>query len=246
MNLLVVGAGSMGQWLARALAEDAPRPVEPVFLDASQQAAREAAESVEGRAVEPATNERFDAVCIAVPIPAAKAAIERYGPLADEAVFDVTGTMTEPLQAMERHVPNLARASYHPLFAPANEPGNVPVAVASRGAAIDVVNSTLDTRGNAVFETTAAEHDQAMETVQARTHAAILAFALASEEVPEGFHTPVSAALSDLAHQVTSGEARVYADIQAAFDGAADVAEAAAALAAADDEEFERLYEEAR
>jgi len=38
----------------------------------------------------------------------------------------------------------------------------------------------------------------------------------------------------------------VYAEIQRAFDGAEDVATAAQAIAAADDEAFADLYEQAR
>jgi prephenate dehydrogenase len=48
----------------------------------------------------------------------------------------------------------------------------------------------------------------------------------------------------DLVEQVSGGEPRVYADIQAAFDGADDVADAARQLADADAETFVDLYEE--
>ncbi|MFW6317912.1 MAG: prephenate dehydrogenase, partial [Halorubrum sp.] len=59
-------------------------------------------------------------------------------------------------------------------------------------------------------------------------------------------HTPVSAALDEVADTVTEGSPAVYAEIQRAFDGAEDVADAAAAIAAADDEAFATLYERAR
>jgi prephenate dehydrogenase len=146
---------------------------------------------------------------------------------------------------MREHVPDCERASLHPLFAPANEPGNVPLVVDEGGPVVDTVRETLTASGNDCFETTPEEHDEAMETVQARTHAAVLAYGLAAEAVDERFHTPISAELDDLAGQVTDGEPRVYADIQAAFDGADDVAEAARRIAEADAEVFERLYAEA-
>jgi prephenate dehydrogenase len=82
-----------------------------------------------------------------------------------------------------------------------------------------------------------------METVQAGAHTAVLAYALAAAEVPDRFHTPVSAGLAELVDGVAGGESRVYADIQAAFDGADDVAAAARELADADHDEFRRLYE---
>jgi len=256
MQTLVVGAGAMGCWFARVLREDGPE-VELAFLDTSPESARAAATAFDGRAlvdspgdatllddVSPIGDERFDLVCLAVPIPAASEAIATYGPRAREAVVDVTGTMADPVRAMAAAV-DCQRASLHPLFAPEHEPGNVPVVVDSEGPVVAAIVEALRARGNHVFETTPAEHDRAMETVQARTHAAVLAFALAAEPVAEGFHTPVSSALSDLAAQVTGGDAHVYADIQAAFDGAEDVAEAASSLAQADPATFTTLYEEA-
>jgi len=244
MELLVVGAGEMGRWFAAALQEDGPDPVEVTFCDRDAGAARQAADAVGGEAT---TNpdETFDLVCVAVPIPAATAAIEQYSSHAETAIVDVTGTMREPLDAMREHAPDCERCSLHPLFTPANEPGNVPIVVDAAGRTVEAVRAALTSRGNDVFETTAATHDEAMETVQARTHAAVLAFALSAKDVPERFQTPISAELVDLAEQVTDGESRVYADIQTAFEGAEDVAAAAQDLAAAEGDAFQRLYEQA-
>jgi len=97
-----------------------------------------------------------------------------------------------------------------------------------------------------VFETTPAEHDEAMETVQAGAHAAVLAWRLAGDDVREEFHTPVSAALDEVADTVTEGSPEVYAEIQRAFDGADDVAAAAREIADSDSEAFAALYERAR
>jgi prephenate dehydrogenase len=44
---------------------------------------------------------------------------------------------------------------------------------------------------------------------------------------------------------VTDGDARVYADIQAAFDGAESVADAARQIAETDGDGFKQLYERA-
>jgi prephenate dehydrogenase len=161
-----------------------------------------------------------DVGCSAVPVPAAAGAIRQYAGCARTAIVGLTGTMETPLAAMEAAAPACERASLHPLFAPANEPGNIPTVVDSGGPRIDTVRTTLEARGNDVFETTAARHDEMMETVQARTHTAVLAFALAASSVPDEYHTPISSELATLATQVTGGEKRVYADIQYAFDGA--------------------------
>lgn len=245
MEILVVGSGAMGRWLGTVLRDDAPEPVDLAFADADPAAATAAADSIGGRTVATDTDEQFDGICLAVPIPAVADAIRSYADRADRALLDVSGTMTTPIEVMREVAPDRERVSLHPLFAPANEPGNVPLVADATGPVTATVRSALDARGNDLFETTAAEHDEAMETVQARTHAAVLAYALAAEEVDRRFHTPISSELDALAGQVTDGEARVYADIQMAFDGAADIAAAAQQIAEADAEAFERLYDDA-
>ncbi|MFC7077928.1 prephenate dehydrogenase/arogenate dehydrogenase family protein [Haloarcula halophila] len=242
MNVLVVGAGAMGRWVAGTLRDHADATV--AFTDTDPSAADAAAGAVGGRAVETDTDERFDVVCLAVPMPVARVAIEEYAPLATEAVVDVTGSMREPVEAMRAAAPDVERMSLHPLFAPDNAPGNVAVVRDAGGPTVQRLREALSAAGNALFETTVEEHDTAMETVQAAAHTAVLAFALAAEDVPESFHTPISAGLADLVEAVTGGDPRVYADIQRAFDGAGGVADAARRLADADPEEFARIYEE--
>jgi prephenate dehydrogenase len=242
MNVLVVGAGTMGRWVGRVLT-DASQSV--AVTDADPATTREAAAQLDCRVFDPDDADGFDVVCLAVPMPAIEPAIAEYAPLAERAVVDVAGTMTEPLAAMADHAPGCARASFHPLFAPENEPGSVPVVVDSQGRDIETMRAALEARDNHVFETTAAEHDDAMATVQAKTHAAVLAFGLAVEEVDPAFHTPVSSVLAELLEQVTSGSPGVYADIQEQFAGADDIAAAAESIASADRERFEQLYETA-
>lgn len=242
MNVLVVGAGSMGQWFARTLREQADASV--AFTDTDSEAARRAADAVGGRAVPTDTDERFDVVSLAVPMPVARVAIEEYAPLATEAVVDVTGSMTEPLAAMAETVPDRQRASLHPLFAPANAPGSIAVVTPAGGDTTDAVLDALAAAGNDPFETTSAEHDAAMESVQAAAHAAVLAYAMASDDVPDRFHTPVSAGLESLVDQVLGGEAHVYGDIQRTFDGADAVADAARELADADHDAFVEIYDD--
>jgi prephenate dehydrogenase len=243
MNALVVGAGEMGTWFADVLCEAGFDAVG--FADLDRPAAERAAAGVSvGRAVSVDTDERFDLVCVAVPLPAAAETVVAFADRARRAIVDVTGTMTDPVEAMASHAADRERVSVHPLFAAANEPGNVAIVADEPGPVTDAVRETLVERGNNCFETTPAEHDRAMETIQAKTHAAVLAFGLVADDVPDRFHTTVSEGLTDLVAHVSGGESRVYADIQAAFDGADEVSEAAGRISEADADAFRRLYEQ--
>lgn len=247
METLVVGAGAMGRWFGAVALEG---PAESLaFVDTDPSATREASQLLDQSTTTrtpdeiQASDERYDIVCIAVPIPHVRTVIEEYGDVARTALIDVTGTMAEPVEAMAAF-DHCERASFHPLFAPDNEPGNVPYVRIDGKSTVDSIVDAISARGNTVFETSVAEHDEAMKTVQARTHAAILAFGLAGEPVPDGFQTPVSAPLIDLLERVTAGNPGVYADIQARFDGATDVTRAANRIQDAEDVEFATLYEE--
>jgi len=243
MKLLVVGAGEMGRWVAHTL-----RPaVDRVALaDTNPQTAMDAAEAVvDGRVVPLDTDESFDCVALAVPIPVVAEAVARYADnAADGAIVDVTGVMGDPLAAMDEHAAG-EYASFHPLFAPPRGPGRVAYVPGDAGPTVEHVRDRFAAVGNEVFETTASEHDEAMEKVQTGAHTAVLAYALAAGDVDERFHTPVSEPLSELARTVTEGEPRVYADIRETFGGADAVAAAARALAAADRDEFVALFERA-
>jgi prephenate dehydrogenase len=239
MDLLVVGAGEVGRWLAGVVDADV------AFADADPAAAAAAAERTGGRTAALDGDDRFDAVAVAVPMPAAADAVCRHAPRAERAVLDVAGAMGPVVEAGRAAAPDRERLSLHPLFAPRNAPGNVAAVHDAAGPVTDAVRTSLGDAGNEVFDTTPAEHDEAMRTVQAAAHAAVLAYGLAREEVRPEFETPVSRRLDDLVATVTAGSPRVYRDIQRAFDGADDVAAAARRVAESDDESFVRLYREA-
>ena len=250
MDVLIVGAGSMGTWFGRAV--DAA----VTFTDVDADAAAAAADAVAGADVaaldaagdaedESSHRDGYDVVCVAVPMTHATDAIAAHADRAERAVVDVSGVMGPPLEAMADHAPDLERASLHPLFAPERAPGSIAVVRDEAGPVVEELLASLEARGNALIDTTATEHDEAMETVQAATHAAVLSFALAADPVPEGFATPIYEQLATLAEQMTEGTPRVYADIQETFAGAEAVSEAAASIAAADADELEDLYREA-
>jgi prephenate dehydrogenase len=135
--------------------------------------------------------------------------------------------------------------SFHPLFAPEHAPGRIAVSSSAGGPATDRVKRWLENAGNTLIDVDPAVHDESMATVQGRAHAAILAFALAADEVPDGLETPIYEDLQALAERVTGGNPGVYADIQATFGGAAEIADAASELAASDRDAFAALYEDA-
>lgn len=231
----------MGRWIGETL-----RPTFDVaFADRDPDAATAAADAVGGRAVDPETAETFDAVCVAVPISVATDVIATYADRASRALVDVTGVMADPVEEMRESAPDRERASLHPLFAPENAPGNVAAVVDASGPVTSAVFDAIEDAGNHLFETDVEEHDSAMETVQAGAHTAIIAYALAADDVREEFSTPVSRALSELVETVTDGNPRVYREIQTTFEGAGAVAEAARRVADADGDTFEALYAEA-
>jgi prephenate dehydrogenase len=245
METLVVGAGSVGRWFADCAPDDV------AFADVDEVAAEAAADVAArtrgrtARVVPLDTEESFGLVCVAVPLSEAVGAVRRHAPRAQTAVIDLTGQMAPPLRAMAAETPDRERASLHPLFAPDHAPGRVAIARATEGPAIDRVIRWLHSAGNEMVAVEADRHDEAMRTIQGRAHAAILAFALAADSVPDELGTPVYDGLLELVERVTGGESRVYADIQETFGGAETVAEAADRIARADAVDFERLYHQA-
>ena len=243
MDVLIVGAGTMGRWFGEAV--DAPVS----FADVDESIAREAATAVGGTVAaldgEGATADRYDAVCVAVPMGHVAAVIETQVGRAERAILDVSGVMEPALSAMATHGAELERLSLHPLFAPDRAPGSIPYVADAPGPVTDSILANLEERGNELLETTPEEHDGAMSTIQAAAHASILSFALAAEPVPAGYETPIYSGLCDLTDRLLGGTPRVYADIQRTFDGADRVAEAADRIATAGDDELEALHRDA-
>jgi prephenate dehydrogenase len=239
MELLVVGAGEMGRWVARSVEATV------AFADVDPSVAADAAAQREARHVPLDVEETFDAVCLAVPMSNVVDAVATHAPRAERAVLDVAGVMEPPVREMRARAPDRERVSLHPLFSAANAPGNVAVVADAPGPVTEALLADLRSSGNHLFETTPTEHDEAMETVQAGAHAAVLAYALAAQSVREEFETPVSSRLEDLVGDVTGGNPRVYREIQETFAGADRVADAARRIADADAPAFERLYRDA-
>ncbi len=258
MRTLVVGAGEIGQWFADVLLRKTETAV--VFADVDRATARQAAQRVGGDVMtptaDPESTEGYDLVTVAVPIPAIEETIREYASFVARggAMVDLAGVMEKPLSVMRERFSDANTAggdspeygSFHPLFAPPRAPGRIAYVAGQTGPQVEKVRDTLAAEGNEVFQTTAAEHDRAMETVQAGAHAAVLAYALAAEDVDPAFETPVSRRLGSLAATVTEGDPSTYADIQATFDGADRVAMAAQSVASSEADRFRELFEQAR
>jgi prephenate dehydrogenase len=247
MRVLVVGAGTMGRWLGATV--DAA----VAFADADPTAAASAAAAIDDAETAPINasddedDAKYEVVCLAVPMTAATDAIAAQAPRASDAVVDLTGAMAGPVAAMREYAPDVERLSLHPLFAPENAPGTIAAVHDQPGPVTDAIRASLTAAGNDVFDTTVDEHDTAMESVQSATHAAILAWRLATDDVRDEFHTPLSAELAALADHVTDQEPRVYADIAERYtDGRTALATAAARLADADRDAFRDAFEESR
>lgn len=244
MDFLIIGAGEMGRWFGATALEHVDG-LELAFADLDTTVAADAAAAVGGRTVPLGGEEQFDAVGVAVPMSSAEDAIANGSDRATEAITDVTGAMEPAVSAMRSAAPNLERLSIHPLFAAENAPGNVALVPDRSGPTTDRLRSGLVKAGNRVFETTPVAHDRAMQTVQAKAHAAIMAFAIAADPVPPEYGTPVFEALSEVTGMVTGNDPGVYAEIQATFDGADEVAAAARRVADATGDDFEALYRSA-
>jgi prephenate dehydrogenase len=245
MRVLVVGAGTMGRWLAATV------DARVAFADADPAAAEQAAAAIDDATTAPLppseSEATYDLVCIAVPMTAAADAIADHAPRATEAIVDVAGEMAAPVDAMRDHGSDLERLSLHPLFAPENAPGTIAAVHDEHGPITDALRDALADAGNHVFDTTVDEHDTAMESVQAATHAAILAWRLATTNVRDEFHTPLSEDLDALATHVTRQEPRVYADIATRYDaGRHALADAAVRLANADHDAYLGAFADAR
>ncbi|MFB6085187.1 MAG: prephenate dehydrogenase/arogenate dehydrogenase family protein [Halodesulfurarchaeum sp.] len=240
MDVLIVGSGAVGRWFGSLW--DGP----VAFADADRAVAERAAGNVTNAGITALDgDDSHDVVAVAVPMRVAERVIADQADRAERAIVDFTGSMREPLEAMEEVAPDLERVSFHPLFAPEHAPGRVAKSVGRPGPTVDAITGMLVAAGNDLVPVEAAVHDDAMETVQGRVHAAVLAFGLAADPVPEGLETPVYEEMEALRERVTSGSPSVYADIQDRFDGAVALNRALDRLLEADRGEFASLYDDA-
>jgi len=79
MDILVVGAGEIGRWIAdTVLADESPIDATVAFTDRDPAVADDAAAGRDAEAILVDSDTTHDAVCLAVPMSAVPAAVEAY------------------------------------------------------------------------------------------------------------------------------------------------------------------------
>jgi prephenate dehydrogenase len=169
---------------------------------------------------------RADIVVLAVPERVALAAVPvlarqlRPGALLVDTVSVKTGIVA----ALAAHTAHLEAVSLNPMFAPAlGFDGRAVAAVVVRdGPRARALLDAIGRRGGRVVEVGADEHDRIAAVTQALTHAAVLAFGLALDELGVSAEDlgavapPPHLTLLALLARVASGRPETYWEVQAA------------------------------
>jgi prephenate dehydrogenase len=168
---------------------------------------------------------RADIAVLAVPERVALAAVPtlarqlRPGGL----LVDMLSVKTGIVAALAAQSAHLEAVSLNPMFAPAlGFDGRAVAAVVVRdGPRARALLSAIGRRGGRVVELGADEHDRIAAVTQALTHAAVLAFGLALDELGVAVEdlasmaTPPHLTLLALLARITSGQPETYWDVQA-------------------------------
>ncbi|MCW3015364.1 MAG: prephenate dehydrogenase/arogenate dehydrogenase family protein [Solirubrobacterales bacterium] len=168
---------------------------------------------------------RADIVVLAVPEGVALAAVPalarqlRPGAL----LVDTLSVKTGIVATLGAHAAHLEAVSLNPMFAPAlGFDGRAVAAVVVRdGPRSRALLDAVGRRGGRVAEVGADEHDRVVAVTQALTHAAVLAFGLALDELDVDVEdlgalaTPPHVTLLGLLARITSGGPETYRDVQA-------------------------------
>jgi prephenate dehydrogenase len=169
---------------------------------------------------------RADIVVLAVPERVALAAVPalarqlRPGGL----LLDTLSVKTGIVAALAAHAAHLEAVSLNPMFAPALgfDGRAVAAVVVQDGPRARALLDAVGRRGGRVAEVGADEHDRVAAVTQALTHAAVLAFGLALDELGAGVEDlgatapPPHLTLLALLARITSGGPETYWDVQAA------------------------------
>jgi prephenate dehydrogenase len=168
---------------------------------------------------------RADIVVLAVPEGVALAAVPALAPqLRPGALLvDTLSVKTGIVAALAAHGTHLEAVSLNPMFAPSlGFAGRAVAAVVVRdGARAQALLDAIGRRGGRVAEVGADEHDRVTAVTQALTHAAVLAFGLALDELGVAVEdlgsvaTPPHLTLLALLARIASGSPETYWDVQA-------------------------------
>jgi prephenate dehydrogenase len=182
---------------------------------------------------------RAGIVVLAVPERVALAALPSLAPELQPGslLVDTLSVKTGVVAALAAHAAHLEAVSVNPMFAPASgfDGRAVAAVVVHDGPRVRALLDAVGRRGAQVAEVGADEHDRIAAVTQALTHAVVLSFGLALDElgVTVGdvvtLATPPHVTLLALLARVASGEPATYWDVQA---GNPHAPRARAALAA--------------
>jgi prephenate dehydrogenase len=168
---------------------------------------------------------RADIVVLAVPERVALAAVPALAPQLRPGclLVDTLSVKTGIVAALAAHGPHLEAVSVNPLFAPAlGIVGRTVAAVVVRdGPRARALLDAVGQCGGRVVEVGADEHDRVAAVTQALTHAAVLAFGLALDELGVAVEdlgavaTPPHLTLLAVLARISSGRPETYWDVQA-------------------------------
>jgi prephenate dehydrogenase len=168
---------------------------------------------------------RADIVVLAVPERVALAAMPELArpPRPGGLLVDTLSVKTGIVAALAAHAGHLEAVSLNPMFAPAlGFDGRAVAAVVVRdGPRARALLDAVGRRGGRVAEVGADEHDRVAAVTQALTHAAVLAFGLALDELGVAVEdlgavaTPPHLTMLALLARIASGGPETYWDVQA-------------------------------
>jgi prephenate dehydrogenase len=165
-----------------------------------------------------------DIVVLAVPERVALAAVPALARQlrAGRLLVDTLSVKTGIVAALAAHAPHLEAVSLNPMFAPALgfDGRAVAAVVVHDGPRVRALLEAVGRRGGRVAEVGADEHDRLAAATQALTHAAVLAFGLALDELDvtveelAAVATPPHLTLLALLARIATGEPETYWDVQ--------------------------------
>ena len=168
---------------------------------------------------------RADIVVLAVPERVALAALPVLAPQLRPGglLVDTLSVKTAIVAALAAHAAHVEAVSLNPMFAPAlGFDGRAVAAVVVRdGPRARALLDAVGRRGGRVVEVGADQHDRVAAVTQALTHAAVLAFGVALDELDIAVEdvgalaTPPHVTLLALLARIASGESETYWDVQA-------------------------------
>ncbi|MEM2674026.1 MAG: prephenate dehydrogenase/arogenate dehydrogenase family protein [Candidatus Hadarchaeales archaeon] len=214
MEVLIVGAGAMGEWFARLFKRWG---WEVWVTDADERKARRVSERLGvkfGREV----LTRADVVLVAVPISSTPSVLEEVGARMKRGslLMEVASVKEQTVAGMQRlKSAQLELVALHPLFGPgASELRGerfafIPVRA---GRIFEQVRERLEAEGARLFKTDWREHDQKMARVQALSHLILLLYLKLCERGE--LQTRLSRSLAEVAKALLAGNPSVYYDIQ--------------------------------